>query len=174
MESGPTAGTPGPVSRLLADDHRRLDGLLHRAVARPGAIDRAAYTEFRAGLLKHISMEEKILLPSAQHARGGEPLAIAARLRLDHGALAALLVPTPTPAIVATIRNILAAHNAREEGPDGVYAVCEQLAGAAAEDLLARLRSAPEVPVSPHNDGERVMAAVHRALERAGYSLEEP
>jgi hypothetical protein len=41
-------------------------------------------------------MEEKVLLPAAQKARGGEPLQIAAKLRLDHGALAALLVPTPT------------------------------------------------------------------------------
>jgi hypothetical protein len=37
-------------------------------------------------------MEEKVLLPFAQKKRGGEPLPIAAKLRLDHGALAALLV----------------------------------------------------------------------------------
>jgi hypothetical protein len=76
--------------------------------------------------------------------------------------------------IVATIRRILSAHNALEEGPGGVYEVCEQLAGAEAEALLARLRAAPEVPVHPHVDGERIMDATRRALERAGYRLDDP
>jgi Hemerythrin HHE cation binding domain len=161
------------VARLLADDHRRLDELLARATAQPGTLAASAYAAFRSGLLKHIGMEEKILLPAAQRARNGEPLPIAAKLRLDHGALAALLVPTPTPAIVATIRHILRLHNALEEGRGGVYEVCEQLAGAEADALLARLRAAPEVPVHPHVDGERIMAAARRALERAGYTLYE-
>ena len=119
-------------------------------------------------------MEEKILLPAAQQARGGEALPVAAKLRLDHGALAALLVPTPTPVIIATIRRILTAHNTLEEGTGSVYEVCEQLAGADADALLARLRAAPEVPVHPHVDGERIMDATRRALERAGYRLDEP
>ena len=164
----------GPVARLLADDHSRLDALLARATAHPGRIDTTAYAEFRSGLLKHIGMEEKILLPAAQRARGGEPLAIAAKLRLDHGALAALLVPTPTPVIIAAIRRILTPHNALEEGAGGVYEVCEQLAGVEADALLGRLRAAPEVPVHSHVDGERIMDATRRALQRAGYQLDEP
>jgi hypothetical protein len=80
----------GPIARYLADDHARLEALLTR-----GATDPAAYADFRRGLLRHIGMEEEeILLPAAQRTRGGEPLPAAARLRLDHGALAAL-VPTP-------------------------------------------------------------------------------
>src|SRR5215216_895511 len=97
----------GPLTNVLAGDHIRLDGLLQRAMTAGGAVDRAAYAAFRAGLLTHISLEEKILLPAAQRARGGAPLAMAAKLRLDHGALAALLVPTPTPAIIAALRAIL-------------------------------------------------------------------
>ena len=170
----PKPGSPGagPVARLLTDDHARLDALLQRAVARPGEIDAVAYAQFRAGLLKHIGMEEKILLPAAQRARGGEPLPTAAKLRLDHGALAALLGPSPTPKIVAAIRAILAAHNRIEEAPGGVYEVCEQLVGAEGAALLARLREAPEVPVHPHVDGPRIMDAARRALARAGYDLE--
>src|SRR5215831_15391307 len=91
--------TPGPISRLLMADHERLDALLGRAFATPDAIDHQAYAAFRKGLLRHIGMEEKILLPATQRARGGEPLHAAARLRLDHGALAALFVPSPTAAI---------------------------------------------------------------------------
>ena len=162
----------GPVSRFLSDDHARLDALLRRATARPDAIDLVAYAEFRAGLLKHIGMEEKLLLPAAQRARGGEPLPTAAKLRLDHGALAALLVPSPTPAIVAAIRAILTTHNQTEEAPGGVYEVCEQVVGAEGDALLARLRDAPEVPVHPHVDGPRIMDAARRALARAGFDLE--
>jgi hypothetical protein len=73
-----------------------------------------------AGLLKHIAMEEKILLPAAQKLRAGEPLPVAPKLRLDHGALAALLVPTPTRPVMAAIQAILRVHNPSKKTP----AVC--------------------------------------------------
>jgi hypothetical protein len=154
----------GPIQELLGDGHARLDALLARG-------DAGAYAEFRAGLLRHIGMEEKILLPAAQRARGGEALPVAARLRLDHGAIAALLVPTPTPAIVAALRDILTRHNRIEEGPDGLYAACERVVGPELPELVAALGAAPAVPVSAHVDGPKVMAAVGRALERGGYRL---
>src|SRR5262245_52274520 len=153
----------GPLTTLLASDLARLDGLLRRAITAAGRVDRAAYAEFRAGLLRHISLEEKILLPAAQRWQGGDPLPLAAKLRLDHGALAALLVPTPTPAIIAAIRTVLAAHNALEEEPGGVYERCEELAGAEADALRAQLQDAPDVPVAPYSDGPQVMSVVHRA-----------
>ena len=164
--SGSRSGEPGPIARYLGDDHARLDALLERAAA-ASPIDADAFAKFREGLLRHIGMEEKILLPAAQRARGGEPLPDAARLRLDHGALAALLVPTPTPAIVHALRAILTRHNAVEERSGGVYDACERLAGG--EALLAQLRAAPAVPVSPHVDTPVVADVIRRALARAGY-----
>ena len=158
----------GPISRLLAADHARLDALLTRA-----SHDPAAYAEFRRGLLRHIGMEEKILLPAAQRARSGEPLPAAARLRLDHGALAALLVPTPTSTILRALREILTGHNLLEEGPDGVYAACERLTADDGGELVAALAAAREPRVSPNTDGEYVMKATRNALERAGYALED-
>lgn len=163
---------PGKIYRYLADDHARLDGLLQRATIHPDAIEPSAYAEFRAGLLKHIGMEEKILLPAAQRARGGTPLPIAAKLRLDHGALAALLVPKPTASIIAAIRAVLEAHNPIEEGPGGLYEQCEELAGAEADQILDALRNAPRVKVNPYNDGPTVIEATRRALAKAGYDLE--
>lgn len=159
------------ISRFLADDHVRLDGLLRRAVVDPVHIDRTAYAEFRAGQLKHISMEEKILLPAAKRANDGEPLPIAAKLRRDHAAIAALLVPTPTPAIVATLRTILNDHNAIEEDPGGLYGTCDEILAAEADEILVRLRAAPEVRVNQHADTLLVFGAARRALERAGYDL---
>jgi hypothetical protein len=162
----------GKIYRYLADDHARLDGVLQRATDYADRIEPSAFAEFRAGLLKHIAMEEKILLPAAQRLRRGEPLPIASKLRLDHGALAALLVPTPTPAIVAAIRTILKSHNPIEEGPGGLYEECETLAGAQAEQILAQLRSAPEVRVAPHMDTAKVLESTRRALTKAGYDVD--
>ncbi len=158
----------GPIARYLSEDHTRLDELRLRGVTDP-----AAHAEFRRGLLRHIGMEEKLLLPAAQRARGGEPLEAAARLRLDHGALVALLVPTPNAAIRAALGAILDKHNALEEGPEGVYAACEQLVGEDAAALLDSLQKYPEVPVHPPVDADPTLAATRRALARAGYSLKD-
>jgi hypothetical protein len=163
------AGALGPVATYLVADHHRLEALLARAVACPPAVDLGAYDEFRRGLLRHIGMEEKILLPAAQRLRHGMPLPVAGRLRSDHGALAALLVPAPTPAIIAAIRRILADHNRLEEGPGGVYATCERLAGRGVAALATELAAAPVVSVHDVVDDPRVLAATRRALARAGY-----
>ena len=163
----------GPVYRFLADDHARLDLLLQRAFADPERIDLHAYSQFRLGLLKHIAMEEKVLLPAAQQAQGGEPLPVAAKLRVQHGALAALLVPSPTCVIGAAIRAILKDHNPLEEGSGGVYEVCERLAHSEIDTMLAKLQSYAEIKLAPHNDGPLVMESTRRALARAGYNLED-
>lgn len=158
----------GPIARYLTGDHARLDTLL-----RNGAADPAAYEAFRRGLLRHIGMEEKVLFPAAQRLRAGERLPAASRLRLDHGALAALLVPTGSPVIRAALRGILERHNRLEEGPDGVYAACERLTGDEGATLLTSLRAFPEVSVHPHVDSALVEGATRRALARAGYALED-
>jgi len=67
----------GPITDFLLEDHRRLEALLQLAVAHADYVDQGAYDQFRAGLLRHIGREEKILLPAAQRLRDGEPLPIA-------------------------------------------------------------------------------------------------
>ena len=168
MDKDGGATPHGPIWRLLADDHARLDSLLERAGSCNSAEELAAYDQFRRALLHHISMEEKVLLPAAERARG-TPIPEAARLRLDHGALAALMMPSPQARIVRAIRFVLAQHNPLEELPGGVYDSCERLAGAAAEEILASLKAIPPVPVKPHLDTPLVYDALRRALGRAGY-----
>ena len=158
----------GPLSRFFADDHRRLEALLDRATAGGDAIDAVLFEEFRAGLLRHIGMEEKVLLPAAQRARGGTPLPLARRLRLDHGAIAALLVPTPTPAIVEQLRGLLAVHDALEEDPEGAYGACDQLLADEAAALIEQLRAFPAVRTAPHNDGPLVERHIRETLALAG------
>lgn len=142
-----------PIEVFMTEDHVRLDGLLTRASAHPDVIDAESYAEFRAGLLRHIAMEEKVLLPMARAKRGGEPLALAKELRSDHGHIAKLLVPTPTHAIVDELRELLGRHNRLEEGSEGLYAICDALAGSEADEIVERLRAQPAVPVAKHYDG---------------------
>lgn len=127
--------TNGPLHRFFAADHRRLDALLRRSVSVPGQVDLVPFGEFRAGILKHIGMEEKVLFPAARHAREA-PLVLAARLRVDHGAIAALLVPTPTPALVAEILSVLGPHNRREEEPGGIYDAGDEAVGEAEAERM--------------------------------------
>ncbi len=160
----------GPLARYLLADHERLEALLDRAVADPARFDHDAYRAFRAGLLRHIGIEEKILLADARRRRNGEPLPVARALRVEHGALVSLLVPTPDAALVNEVRSILAVHNPREEGPDGLYAVCERLAGEEVDDLLERARRAPEVPMTAYFDGPRAVRTAQAALARSSAS----
>jgi hypothetical protein len=162
----------GAIARYLEEDHDRIEDALQRAIQSGEGIEPTAYAEFRGALLRHIGMEEKILLPTARASRGGKPLQQAAQLHLDHGALAALLVPTPTKAIVEAIRTILRRHNSIEEGPGGVYEQCEQLPGIDAAAILARLQATPPVAMAPHVDNITAMESLRSALRRAGYSFE--
>ena len=156
------------IGEYLERDHRRLDHLLSYAASDPNTVERGAFAEFRRGLLKHISMEEKILLPTVQALRRGEPLRIAAQLRLQHGAIAALLVPSPRSAVVNALKVVLARHNPIEEGTAGVYAECDRIVGPELVGLLGRLQAAAEVPVARHVD-KKVEASARRALTRAGF-----
>jgi hypothetical protein len=157
----------GPLHRFFADDHRRLGALLQRSIAEPGTVDLGLFGEFRAGILRHIGMEEKVLFVAAREARGGDPLPIAARLRVDHGAIASLLVPTPTPSLVAGIVSVLTPHNRREEEEGGVYDASDQAVGAVAVGLVEELRAFPEVPLKPYNDGPEVMKHIETTLEQS-------
>jgi hypothetical protein len=153
------------IYRLLADDHQRLDEAFRRS-----AEAASAYAVFREGLLRHIGMEEKILLPPARAALAENAAALVSRLHLDHIALAALLVPTPTPAIIEAIRTILDRHNPLEEGPGGLYEQCDKLLAHDIEAVVSRLQNTPAVRVAPHVDSATAMESARDALRKAGYT----
>lgn len=160
----------GRITEFLAQDHDRLDALFTKAGADPAALDLDAYEAFRRGLLRHVGMEELILIPAAQRLSGAAA-ALARRTRLDHAALTSLLIPAPTPALLAVLRSILEPHNVMEERPDGLYEQCERALGAEEDAILERLRAAPDIPPAPHVDGPHVTASIRRALTAAGYEV---
>jgi hypothetical protein len=140
------------VTDYLAADHRRLHDLLEAAIAgEPFAAE--AFAGFRAGLLRHIAIEEKLLFPAAGRA-AGEPPAWTHLIRIEHAAISSLLIPTPDAALGREIRSILEGHDAREEGPDGIYEECERLLSPGESAALAAEAAAyPEVKVAPYRDG---------------------
>jgi hypothetical protein len=162
---------PSRLDQLMLADHERLDELLRSCVSQT-AIDLVPYEAFRGGLLRHIGIEEKILIPFARRRQPAvQPLA--RQLRLDHGAIAALLVPTPTAALIAQLQAVLTAHNPLEEGEGGLYALCARLAHEEGSEgaLAASIRDAPPVPLAAHFDGARAFASIERLLRAAGRAL---
>lgn len=157
---------PGAISRLLAGEHRRLERLLE--LAAQGETE--AYSEFRKLLLRHIGIEEKIVFVEAQRARSGAALPVAAQLRLEHGALAALVMLPPRSVTLRAIRAVLERHNPLEEGPGGVYAAAEEALGPRCPQVLEAIKAAPQVPVSPWAESPKIGAAARRTLARAGFS----
>lgn len=155
----------GEICALLEQEHGELDALLARADAN-GELDREAFEQLRARLLRHIGIEEKLVLAEVRALRGGEPIEGARRIRVEHGAIASLLVGTPDVALVRELRELLAAHVAFED--EGIYARCEALLGPERTAELARAaRAYPEVPLAPHFDCERVPRTADAALRGA-------
>lgn len=158
----------GGITEFLSRDHDRLDALFVKASANAARIDPGAYEAFRRGLLKHVGMEELILLPAARRL-GGAAVPLAERTRLEHAALTSLLIPAPTAQILSVLRAVLEPHNRMEEEGDGLYAQCERALGAEADSVLAQLRAARDIPPAAHADGPRVADSIRRALAAAGY-----
>ena len=161
----------GILNQYLANDHDRLDALLKQAIATPGVIAPQPFSEFRKGMLMHIAMEEKVALPAIADRQGGRPAPVAERLRRDHGALVALLVPPPSLSIVATIISILKVHNALEEQDGGFYQILDRAVGLEADLLLEKLKATAEVSVLPYNENPAALESTRRAVERAGYTM---
>jgi hypothetical protein len=160
------------ISSYLEEDHRRIEHILQQATGSANRIESKLYEEFRGALLRHIGMEEKVLFPAIRNAMGGNSLPGVDQLHLDHGALAALLVPTPTKSILDAIQTILHRHNIIEEGPNGMYSRFEQLPGIDVDEVLARLQAAPKVATNAHVDNGTAIESVRAAVQRAGYSLD--
>jgi hypothetical protein len=148
------------ITEILTADHERLDTLLSRAIDG----DRAAYDAFRGGLLRHIGIEEKILLP-ALRAAGRDPPE-AEQLRLDHSALVAMLVPTPSASLLREMRALLELHNPLEEQAGCLYPLADEVLSEV-EEVLERIANTPPPPLARHFDGPRAFAAIEALVARA-------
>lgn len=165
---------PNVLYQFLAKDHDRLDDLFHLAVRDGSRSDLAAYEEFRKGLFRHISIEEKIVYPTVLNLLGVRSDPVIAQLRLDHSAVVMLLVPVPSPSIFVTLSTILAAHNELEEQAGGVYELLGRLPESRSHEMLEQFRYAPDVPLQPLKPLAQVIGSVQRVVERSGHKFIDP
>jgi hypothetical protein len=162
---------PNLPSEYLERDHRRLEDLLAAATHDLSAVDMAVYDEFRAGLLRHIGIEEKIVLPLLRSVAGCG-FDMEAQLRLEHGAIAALLVPPPTSELLFALIGLLQRHNHLEEDPDTLYQLLDECARAAGVDILRKVMEFPEVPISRHINNPHAVEPAKRAVARSGHDFQ--
>ncbi|HEU4888444.1 MAG TPA: hemerythrin domain-containing protein [Thermoanaerobaculia bacterium] len=149
---------------FLSRDHARLDALLETCM-RADRNWQESYEAFRRGLLRHISIEERVLFPELRKRRGTTSLE--QKLHRDHAALAALLVPPPSPAEIRQIAAILTVHNELEERAGGLYDDVESLSGDELSALMARVHAIPPVRVAPHFDSPLVRNTIEQLVREA-------
>jgi len=162
----------GALHKFFTEDHRRLESLLEQSFIQSDHIEEVAYAKFRAGLLKHIGLEEKILIPVLKKSYEDRPYPLAVTLRLEHGAIAALLGLPPSTTIKNVLLGILQHHNVREESEKGFYADCDCVMADAVETMLDKVHHYPDVPVMPYNNTQHAHDAARRAVSRAGYDFD--
>lgn len=154
------------ITDYLEADHRRIEDLFESACSNE-RFDPLAFARFRASLLRHIAIEEKLLMVAVREMRGDQPLNRAHQLRIEHGAISSLLVPPPDLDLCKEIQSLLDPHSAKEEGPDGVYAECEQVLGERSESLGVEAAAYPQVRVAPYRSLPGMSRTAAQALASA-------
>ena len=157
-------------SEYLTQDHRRLDAVLTEALAGED-IDRERYDAFRRGLLRHIAIEENIVMPLIRERSENGFFALQ-QIHLEHGAIAALLVPPPDDELITVLRSLLEKHNLLEETQDTLYDVLDHCARTDHPELLERLETHPETRLNPNINNPAGLEPAKRAIKRAGYTWE--
>ena len=161
------------LRRWLEEDHRGIEALLDAAQDdRAKPLDVRPFEIARERLMRHIGIEEKIVFLAVRNLPDVDVTApgVLAQLRdarVDHAAITTLLVPKPDHALVDELRTLLGPHNVLEEAEDGLYARCDDLLGAVADDLLNAARAYPPVAVKAFVDDDRLPRTAAVAREKA-------
>lgn len=151
-----------PATRLLLSEHHEHQVKLATCLLPGGGVDLRRFDEFRHGLLRHIAIEEKLLMPALARALGASPL-FQNGLRKDHAGIAALCVPTPTREWVSDLKDLLAHHHRVEEAPSGFYALVDRHLGGDPH-LLEAVATFPALTLPDFARGSRVRDLLSQVL----------
>lgn len=155
-----------PVTHLLTAEHAESQARLAACHLKDGAVDLKRFDEFRHSLLRHIAIEEKVLMPALTKALGKPPL-FQNGLRKDHAGIAALCVPTPTREWLEDLRDLLEHHQRVEEAPGGFYAQLDQHVGGDPH-LHEAVASFPRLKLPDFERGPKVRALLEEVLSQTG------
>jgi hypothetical protein len=147
----------------LRDEHRALLAALDEALAGPSGFDPARYASFRAQLLRHMAVEERLVVSPLRARQVVVPDGY--EVRVEHAALAALLAAAPDAALAVELRALLTAHCAREEAPGGLF---EVLAGhVIGDDAVQMAKTFPDVKAATYSSATWLPRTVKDALDLA-------
>jgi hypothetical protein len=123
-------------------------------------------------LLRHMGIEERLLFPLIEDANDGQLATAINELRIDHAALASLLVPTPDHVLAQEIAGLLELHNELEERSGGIYDQClELLEDETAEEILFDAYESLPVHTAKYFDGPGTVRTASAALDKARRAL---
>lgn len=162
---------PSPLTRLLVAQHS--GGLLElEACAGASGVVLERFEVFRRGLLRHVAIEEVLVLPALRRALGHTPMFHNAN-RKDHAALVALCVTWPTREWLEDLRELLLHHQRVEEAPLGFYALVDQYLGSD-PSLLHAVASFPQLGLPALARGHQVREVLNLVLALTGVDVAAP
>jgi len=157
-------------SEFLTQTHEQLRDLLSKSLSIQG-VQIEHYETFRTELLKHIGVEEHIVLPLVEE-RSPQRFFALRQIRLEHKAIGVLLALPPTGEIITVLRNLLKKHDFLEETPDTLYDILDECCVADQPELLERIKDYPGLPLSEIVSGTPTIDDAKRAIYSAGYTWE--
>ncbi|MCZ7557363.1 MAG: hemerythrin domain-containing protein [Bacteroidia bacterium] len=156
------------ASNILAAQHRRIEQLFLDASADPGSVNVPIYDEFRKTLLRHIAIEENIVLPLLRkHLRGGFPMEL--QLRMEHDALAALCVLPPTIEVLFSLHALLIRHDRLEEAHGTLYDLFDDCVRRETDNIPEQIATFRETATPRYINNPLAIEYARRAIARAGY-----
>jgi hypothetical protein len=158
------------LTGFLEQDHALLGARLRETLRPGGAVDLPAFDVFRHGLLRHITIEERVLMPALLAALGHPPV-FQNGLRMDHAGFATLCVTTPCHEWVEDLADLLEHHQRVEEEPGGFYDLVDAYVAdeGAVRAAIARL---PPLRLPPVESGPRVRELLARVLYEVGVATD--
>jgi hypothetical protein len=160
------------ASNILASQHRSIEHLFLSSTTDPEAVDASMYDEFRSKLLRHIAIEENIVLPLLRkHLRGGFPMEL--QLRMEHDALAALCVLPPSPEVLYSMHSLLIRHDRLEEAHGTLYDLFDDCVRREPENIAEHIATFRQSATPRYINNPLALEYARRAIARAGYDQSE-
>ncbi|MCU0701650.1 MAG: hemerythrin domain-containing protein [Myxococcaceae bacterium] len=162
----------GRISAVLTAMHDELRRDLDACLLAEGGVDVERFDTYRHALLRHISLEEQVLMPALIAARGRPP-DFRNGLRKDHAGIAALCVPMPEREWLENLKDLLDEHYRIEEEPGGFLDQCDEALAARAETVLAAIARHPTPALAPFKRGRPVRDQLRSVMLATGITGSE-
>ncbi len=159
------------LTNVLQHEHAELIALLDRCVEPSGGVNLRAFDEFRRRQLRHLAIEEKVVMPALARRKKLVP-AFQNALRKDHESIVVLCVTSPNPDFVRDLKELIAWHQRVEEQPGGLYDLFDRFVGDDPQVATA-LAQLPPVALPPLASGKEVAQVLRQLMRELGLSAEE-